>query len=131
MTGLIGHNTASQCHNVSTQYSHRILSDSLLSASTDHTRLKETRWTTLATLIPKNFVVADQFKELTGRLLMPITKQPNCQKSVLRLHPDKVQSKDAALAAARRRTLRRAVTHERGGKIEPTAVAVNRSSSEN
>ncbi|PAY19649.1 hypothetical protein CKO51_09925, partial [Rhodopirellula sp. SM50] len=41
------------------------------------------------------------------------------------------QSKDAALAAARRRTLRRAVTHERGGKIEPTAVAVNRSSSEN
>ena len=62
---------------------------------------------------------------------MPITKQPNCQKSVLRPHPDRVQSKDAALAAARRRTLRQAVTHKRGGKIEPTAAAVNRSSSEN
>ncbi|MCS7469210.1 hypothetical protein NZK35_21365 [Stieleria sp. ICT_E10.1] len=95
------------------------------------TRVKEPDEPTLATLIPKNFVVADQFDELIGRLLMPITKQPNCQKSVLRPHPDKVQSKDAALAAARRRTLRRAVTHERGGKIEPTAVAVNRSSQEN
>ncbi len=50
-------------------------------------------------------------RTMIGRLLMPITKQPNCQKSVLRSARLARRPEDAELTAAGRRFLRAAVTN--------------------